>query len=343
MKKRLTLANIANIVGGEVVGNGSLEVDGLADLKLAGSNELSFLADKKYLPFLNDTQAAAVLIAELDDELEVSCACIIVADPYLAYARVSQLFDLSWQDKQGIHPSAFVDDSASVSATAWVGPKAIVDADAIIEDGAQVGAGSYVGERTTVGAYTRLSANVSLYHDVIIGKHCVIHSGAVIGSDGFGFAPNKSDDKGWVKIHQLGRVVLEDDVEVGANTAIDRGALQDTLIRNGVKLDNLVHLAHNVVVGERSAIAANSAIAGSTTIGSDCTVAGCVGINGHINITDNVHFTGMTMVTASIDEPGVYSSGVPFSANRQWRKNAVRFTQLDELAKRVKKIEKLNS
>lgn len=237
----------------------------------------------------------------------------------------------------GIHPTAVIDPTASVADTACIGPHVVVAAQARIEDNVVIGAGSVIGARCRIGRDTRIHPRVTLAHDVVVGQRCHLLSGAVIGSDGFGFANERGV---WHRIAQLGRVVLGDDVEVGANTTIDRGALDDTVIGNGVKLDNLIQIAHNVHIGDHSAMAAKVGIAGSTRIGRHCVFGGASGVAGHLDIADHVHLTGMTLVTGDIREPGVYSSGTGTDTNRQWRKNAVRFRQLDALARRLKELEK---
>ncbi|HBC35598.1 MAG TPA: UDP-3-O-(3-hydroxymyristoyl)glucosamine N-acyltransferase, partial [Marinobacter adhaerens] len=237
----------------------------------------------------------------------------------------------------GVHATAVVDPSASIAEDACIGPNVVVEAEAEIGEKVVVGAGSVIGARASIGSRTLIRPRVTLAHDVVVGERCHILSGAVIGSDGFGFANEKGV---WHRIAQLGRVVLGNDVEVGANTTIDRGALDDTVIGNGVKLDNLIQIAHNVRIGDHSAMAAMVGIAGSTRIGRHCVFGGASGVAGHLEIADQVHLTGMTLVTGDIREPGVYSSGTSADTNRQWRKNAVRFRQLDALARRVKELEK---
>jgi len=255
----------------------------------------------------------------------------------LGYAKLTAYFDRAPVAKVGVHPSAVVDNSATLGAEVSIGPNAVVSAGTVIEDGVIIGAGSCVGEDSHIGANSHLHANVTITHGVYIGRNCIFHSGSVIGADGFGFAP---DNNRWQKIHQLGGVVIGDRVEVGAGTTIDRGALGDTRIDTGVIIDNLVMIAHNVHVGEHTAIAGCSGIAGSTSVGKNCTIAGGVGMVGHINVCDGVHVSGMTLVNKSIKKPGAYSSGTGITAMKKWRKNAVRFSQLDDMAVRLKTLER---
>ena len=237
----------------------------------------------------------------------------------------------------GVHPTAVVDPQAVVDGSASIGPHAVVEAGARIGARCEVGAGCFVGREAVIGADTRLLPNVTIYHECVLGERVLIQAGAVIGGDGFGFA---NDGGRWVKIPQLGRVVIGDDVEVGANSTIDRGAIDDTVVEEGVKIDNLVMVAHNVHIGAHSAAAGCVGIAGSARIGRHCTLAGGVGIVGHLEIADGVHVTGMSMVTHAIHESGVYSSGTPLMENREWRKSSVRFKQLDDMARRLRELEK---
>ena len=331
-----TLAEIAQALGAELKGDPAVVVKGLATLQAAEPDQISFLANPQYAKYLASTRAAAVIVApELAEQCPTNVLCL--KNPYLGYARLSHWFDPMPVPEPGIHPSAVVDATATVAASAAIGPLAVVEAGADIGEQVIVGAGCVIGARSQVGAGTRLHAKAIVAHDTIIGQRCNILSGAVVGSQGFGFANEKGV---WHRIAQVGRVVLGDDVEIGANATIDRGAIADTIIGNGVKIDNLVQIAHNVQIGDHSAMAAHVGVAGSTTIGRHCVFGGAAGITGHIQITDGVQLTGMTMVTGSIGEPGVYSSGTSADTNRQWRKNAVRFRQLDAMAKKLRELEK---
>ena len=330
------LGDIAQALGAELKGDPEVRISGLATLQAAVPGQISFLANPAYGKYLADTRASAVIVAPAAAG-ESPTNVLLLDNPYLGYARLSHWFDPAPVPTPGVHPTAVVDDSARIAETACIGPNVVIEADVEIADHVVVGAGSVIGARSTIGSNTILRPRVTLAHDIVVGQRCHILSGAVIGSDGFGFANEKGV---WHRIAQLGRVVLGDDVEVGANTTIDRGALDDTVIGNGVKLDNLIQIAHNVQIGDHSAMAAMVGIAGSTRIGRHCVFGGASGVAGHLEITDQVHLTGMTLVTGDIREPGVYSSGTSADTNRQWRKNAVRFRQLDALARRVKELEK---
>jgi UDP-3-O-[3-hydroxymyristoyl] glucosamine N-acyltransferase len=336
VKKQYTLAELAQYLDAQLIGEPDCLIDGLETLTRAGAGQLSFLANAGYAKYLADCSASAVILHP-DQQERFAGNKLLVPEPYLSYARVTELFDPRPRLEVGCHPSAVVADDCRLGARVCIGANAVISEGVTLGDGVEVGAGCFIGAGTAIGANTYLAANVSIYHGVIIGPNCIIHSNAVIGSDGFGFAPAEGR---WQKVHQLGGVRIGAQVEIGAGTAIDRGALEDTVIGDGVKIDNQVHIAHNVRIGKNTAIAANSAIAGSASLGENCTVAGCVGIAGHVTIVDRVHLSGMSMVTNSISEPGSYSSGIPLSPSAEWRKNAVRFKQLNSLTARVKQLEK---
>jgi len=333
-----TLAQLAETLGAELRGDAQKVIYGLATLQDATEEQLSFLSNPHYRKLLEHTQAGALLLSATD-AAEYSGDCLIVDDPYVAYAQLSHHFDRTPKQAAGIHPSAVVAESALIDSTASIGPGVVIDEHAVISAGASIGAQCFISERSIVAEGGRLAPRVTLYHDVKIGKRVVIQSGAVIGGEGFGFAKHKGS---WHKIAQIGGVTIGDDVEIGANTTIDRGALSDTLIGNDVKLDNQIQIAHNVQIGDHTAIAACVGISGSAKIGRHCMLAGGVGLVGHIDICDNVFITGMTMVTHSITEPGAYSSGTAMQPAADWKKSAVRFRQLDDLAKRVRTLEKNN-
>jgi len=330
------LGDIAAHLGAELRGDPEAEIVGLATLQGASPGQMSFLANPSYARYLADTQASAVIIAPSVAD-QYGGSALLLDNPYLGYARLSHWFDPAPVATPGIHPSAVVASSATIADSASIGPLVVIEDDVVIGEGVAVGAGSIIGARCQLGDQCLLRPRVTLAHDVILGKRCHILSGAVLGSDGFGFANEKGV---WHRIAQIGRVVLGDDVEVGANTTVDRGALDDTVIGKGVKLDNLIQIAHNVSIGDHSAMAAMVGIAGSTRIGRHCVFGGASGVAGHLTIGDQVHLTGMTLVSGDISEPGVYSSGTSADTNRQWRKNAVRFRQLDSLARRIKNLEK---
>ncbi len=258
-------------------------------------------------------------------------------DPYLGYARTAALFHPFELEQCGIHPTATVDPTATIAESAWIGPQSVVMAGATIGESVYIGPGCVIAAAVTVGDNSRLMANVSLMEGTVVGCNCILHPGAVLGSDGFGFA---NDGGRWIKIPQLGRVVVGDWVEIGANTTIDRGALEDTTIGDGVKLDNLVHIAHNVQVDENCAMAAMVGIAGSTKIGAGTTFGGQAGIVGHIEIAAGTHCTARTLVTHSIHKPGVYSSATTADENAKWRRNSVQFKKLNESIQRLRRVEK---
>ncbi|MCG8516790.1 MAG: UDP-3-O-(3-hydroxymyristoyl)glucosamine N-acyltransferase [Pseudomonadales bacterium] len=335
-QKTYTLGEIAAALGAELQGDPDVRVEGLATLQAAGPGQLSFLANPAYARFLADTRASAVIVAPAMAEKSATNV-LLLDNPYLGYARLSHWFDPAPVAPSGVHPTAVVDPTAVIPDTACVGPQTVIEADVELGDGVVIGAGSVIGARCRIGAGSVLRPRVILAHDVVMGARCHILSGAVLGSDGFGFANERGV---WHRIAQIGRVVLGDDVEVGANTTIDRGALDDTVIGNGVKLDNLIQIAHNVSIGDHTAMAAKVGVAGSTRIGRHCVFGGASGVAGHLEIGDQVQLTGMTLVTGNLSEPGVYSSGTGAESNRQWRKNAVRFRQLDAMARKLKELEK---
>lgn len=331
-----TLKELALIVDAELIGDETCQISHLGDVETAVAGEITFISNKKYLPQLAECNASAVLLAEAIDNAAVANQ-LIVKDPYLAYAKLSVIFDTRPKTAAGIHPAAVIAPDAQLGSNVRIGANCVVEAGAVIGDDSELCAGVVVGGGAVIGSECLLHANVTIAHHCVLGDRVKIHSGTTIGSDGFGYAPSR--EEGWVKIHQNGRVVIGNNVEIGANCAIDRGAVKDTVIKDGVIIDNLVHIAHNVIVGERTAIAGCVGIAGSTELGAGCTMGGFVAINGHLKIADNVHFNGGTVVTKSISEAGHYASGSPMQDVRSWRKNMVRISQLDEWVGRIKKLE----
>lgn len=314
----------------------ALSFDSMATLQVAQSGQLSFLANPGYRKYLVSTQAGAVILHP-NEVSHYSGNKLVCADPYIAFALLSKLFSRTITSSLGIHPSAVVEAGAQVDPSASVGPQCVVQAGAVIEADVVLEAGVFIGAGAVVGAGSLLHSNVSISQGVSLGQRNEIHNNAVIGSEGFGFAKTSS---GWLKVHQLGSVVLGDDVEIGASTTIDRGALDNTVIGSGVKIDNQVQIGHNVRIGTGTAIAACAGVAGSATVGANCTIAGGAGLVGHIEVADNVHITGMTMVTKSIKQAGSYSSGTVMMPSDKWKRSAVRFSQLDTLAARLKKLER---
>ncbi|HXN14956.1 MAG TPA: UDP-3-O-(3-hydroxymyristoyl)glucosamine N-acyltransferase, partial [Usitatibacter sp.] len=281
---------------------------------------------------LASTRAGALIVGPGDREI-VSLPRIVSDNPYAYYARTVALFHPEPAVVAGVHPSAQVDRSASVAASAEVGPYVVIGAGARIGERARIGAASVVGERVSIGADTRLHPRVTLYDGVAIGARCVLHSGAVIGADGFGMARDQGQ---WIKIPQVGSVRIGDEVEVGANTCIDRGALDDTVIEDGVKLDNQIQIGHNCVIGAHTVIAGCTGISGSVTVGRHCMIGGGAGLVGHISICDHVTISGMTLITKNITQPGTYTSGLPFMPHAEWLRNAVHLRRLDALAARTR-------
>lgn len=332
-----TLGELAELLDVKLRGDASLCVDGLATLKNAVPGKLSFLSNPRYVSHLASCQATAVII---DPDFAAACqsAQLISSSPYVTYAKASQLFLTYETAEAGIHPTACIHSSVVLGANVAVGAHAVIDADVVIGEGSVIGAGTCIGARSSLGRNCRLFPNVTLYHEVRIGDNAVIHSSVVLGADGFGFA---FDGKRSSKIAQLGGVLIGDDVEIGAGSTIDRGALDDTIIGHGVKIDNQVQIAHNCVIGEHTIICGCSAIAGSTTIGRYCTIGGAVGVIGHLQIADKVMISAMSLVSQSIAEPGIYSSGTGLHQSKEWKRNIVRFRQLDDMAKRLRELEKI--
>ncbi|MGH8293430.1 MAG: UDP-3-O-(3-hydroxymyristoyl)glucosamine N-acyltransferase [Gammaproteobacteria bacterium] len=336
MPAEYTLAELAKSCRAQVRGDAGVRVHAVATLEHAGRGSISFLSNPHYRRHLASTRASAVILAPADADA-CPVPALVVDNPYLAYARVAAMLAPAPPARQGIDAAARVHPAAQVAASAWVGPGAVIEEAAVIAAGAAIGPNCVVLRAARVGEHTRLTANVTLAERVHVGKRGLIHAGAVIGADGFGIA---RDGERWVKVPQLGSVVIGDDVEIGANTTIDRGALEDTLIGDGVKLDNQIQIGHNVHIGEHTAIAGCAAIAGSARIGKRCMIGGAAGIVGHIEIADDVVITAMTLVSRSIHEPGVYSGSAPMDRAAQWRKNSVRFRQLDDLARRLQQLER---
>lgn len=326
---------------GDSVEGANCEISALATLVGAQKGQIAFLANKKYRQQLEDTHASAVIIAP--ESIDACKTIALVMDnPYMGYAMTAQLLDNTPASADNVHPSAVIDSSAVLGNNVCIGANAVIESGVNLADEVSIGAGCFVGKNAQIGKATTLWANTTVYHNVIIGEYCLIQANTVIGSDGFGYAPvnnGKNGQNKWLKIPQLGSVIIGDHVEIGASTTIDRGALEDTIIKSGVIIDNQVQIAHNVVLGENTAMAACSVVAGSTIVGKNCTMAGLVGVNGHINITDDCIFTGMAMVTKDVKTSGVYSSGLPAVENRVWRKTNARINRLESMAQRLKTLE----
>ncbi|MEZ5509125.1 MAG: UDP-3-O-(3-hydroxymyristoyl)glucosamine N-acyltransferase [Gammaproteobacteria bacterium] len=333
--RQWTLVQLAQALDVELKGDGAASVTGLSTLSAAQPGQISFLANPLYRAQLKDTRASAVI---LHPDLAAECpvACLVSTNPYLTFAKATHLFDQRPRQPMGIHPSAVVAADVVLGPDCRIGPRVVIEAGCVLGARVEIGPGSVIGACSRLGDDCLLHANVTLYHGVTVGQRCVMQSGVVIGGDGFGFAPAQGR---WHKIAQLGGVRIGDDVEIGASTTIDRGALQDTVIGNNVILDNQIQIAHNVEIGDGTAIAGCTGIAGSTKIGRHCTIAGAVGIAGHLEIADKVHITMRSAITKSISEPGSYSSGTAMSTTGEWRKNAARFRQLDDMARRIRQLE----
>ena len=343
----LRLCDIHAAQGGVLHGDGTRAIAGLASLESAGPDRLAFVAQARHAAAIESTQAAALIVPpELVPRASARGPCIETPQPYPYFARLTQW----WRSRQlaaqraaadpaepAIHPSAWVHPSAELAAGVRLGAFAVVEAGAQIGAGSEIGAQCVIGARARIGAQARLAAQVVIGHDCTLGARCIVHSGAVIGADGFGFAAH---EERWLKIEQLGAVRIGDEVEIGANTCIDRGTLDDTVLEDGVKLDNLIQIGHNVRIGAHTAMAGCVGVAGSAQIGAHCTFGGGAGVLGHLRIVDHVHITASTMVSRSILKPGQYSGAFPIDDNANWEKNAATLRQLYALRQRLKALEK---
>ena len=335
--KSYQLSDIATLLNVDYQGDAGVAFSGIATLAKATSTDVAFYDNPRYHSDLLQTKAGVVILKAAAASDCPTQNRVITKNPYLAYAKIAELFVKKVQRYAGIHASVVMGEHCQLAADVVIAPHVVIGQHVVLKAGVVIGPNCVIGSHVVIGENTELKANVTLCDQVTIGQQCMIHPGAVIGSDGFG---NARDGESWVKVPQLGGVIIGDRVEIGSNTTIDCGAIEDTVIADGVRLDNLVQIAHNVKIGKNTAIAGCTGIAGSTVIGKNCMIGGGAGINGHIEIADNVMITGMTMVTSSLLEPGLYSSGIPVATSREWRKNVVRFKQLDEMARRLKKLEK---
>ncbi len=335
----LTIAQLAADLSLEMLGSGESELSHVASLHRASAGSLSFLSNPKFLPQLAATKATAVIVRQ-EHAADCPCDALISENPYLSYALAAQRIHPLTEVIPGIAASAIVGEKCQIASSAMIEPLVTIGDGVIIGERVIIGAGSVIGDEVKIGDDSRIDARVVLYRAVQLGERCRIASGAVLGSDGFGFANNAGE---WVKIPQVGAVTLGNDVEIGANTTIDRGAIDDTMIGNGVIIDNLVQIAHNVSIGDHTAIAGCAGVAGSAKIGKYCSIGGSANIVGHKSIADHTIITAQTFVTRSIKTAGVYSSGVPMQENSIWRRNFARFKQLNEFSKRLRKLEKSNN
>ena len=336
-KKRYLLKEIAEYLALELRGDSECEIDGLGTLTGAGPTHLSFLSNKAYIDHLDTTGAAVVILSQ---EFLDRCPgnALISKNPYVSFAQATALFLPEQAQSAGIHPSAVVADDVELPASVYIAPNAVIERGVKLGEGVRVGAGCFIGQGSSLGAGCVLHSGVTLYHDVRLGENVIIHSGTVIGADGFGFA---FDGEKSIKIHQLGGVDIGDNVEIGAGSTIDRGAIDSTTIGNGVKIDNQVQIGHNTQIGDHTVICGCTAIAGSATIGKYCVLGGASGMVGHLTIADGVQVSAMSLVSRSISESGTYSSGTGQMKTSDWKRAIVRFQQLDSIARRVKELELL--
>lgn len=332
----ICLAQLAKQLDAQLHGDGDIIVTSIASMNTAKSGQITFLSDSRYREKLPSCQASAVVLTEADLPF-CQTAALVVKNPYLTYAKMAQLMDTTPASAEGIAASAVISENVKLGNNVSVGANAVIESGAELGDNVSIGAGCFIGKDTRIGANTKLWANVSVYHRVVIGKDCLIQSGAVIGSDGFGYANDRGN---WIKIPQLGTVEIGDRVEIGACTTIDRGAIDDTIIGNGVIIDNQCQIAHNVIIGDNTAVAGGVIMAGSLKIGRYCQIGGASVINGHMEICDKVVVTGMGMVMRPITEPGIYSSGIPLQPNKVWRKTAALVLNIDDMNKRLKRMER---
>lgn len=334
-RKSYSLREITARFGGEIAGDSGVEVRRVATLESATPESIAFLTNERYLPQLRTTRAGAVIVGQSARDA-TRLPRIVCANPYAYFARVSALFNPARPPRPGVHASAVVDSSAKIAEDTEIGPCVVVGRNARIGAGCVAGAGCCIGDDVTIGSGSTLHANVTIYHDCVIGERVILHSGVVIGADGFGIA---LEEDRWVKVPQIGRVVIGNDVEIGANTTVDRGALDDTVIEEGVKLDNLIQIGHNVRIGAHTAIAGCAGVAGSAKIGRYCRIGGASGIAGHLVIADHVEISAYTLIAKSIDRPGTYTGAYPFEPHPQWRRNAAQLRHLYELTQRIRALE----
>jgi UDP-3-O-[3-hydroxymyristoyl] glucosamine N-acyltransferase len=342
LRRDVTLDELIERFGGELAGApGDRRISGLASLASAGPADLSFLSAPRHRDAAESTRAGAVIVATpLADAVRAGAGRILVADPYAHFAKLARWFAEQLDDEPAapaIHPSAVLAATARLGPGVRVGAQAVIEAGVELGEGVVIGAQCYVGRDTRIGAGSRLHAGVTVYHGCEIGERCIVHSGTVIGSDGFGFA---REGERWAKIPQLGRVLIGDDVEIGSNCSIDRGALDDTVIGDGCKLDNLIQIAHNVRIGEHTALAGCVGVAGSAVIGRRCMIGGSAGILGHLEICDDVVVSAMSLVTRSITEPGFYTGVFPLMPNAGWERAAAVLKQLPRMRERLRAVER---
>ena len=338
----IRLGDLVERFGGELIGDPNTQVVGIAPLTDAGVSHISFLSNSKFRAQAGQSNAAALILSPNDDALVAQTyrgARIVTKNPYAYFARAAQHFEslTAFVPAPGIHPTAWVDPAAQVDATAHIGPQVTIEAGAVVKAGAVIGAGCFIGREAVVGEGTQFFANVTFHARCVIGARGILHSGAVIGTDGFGFA---NEGGVYIKIPQVGRVVIGDDVDIGANTTVDRGALADTIIEDGVKLDNQIQIGHNCHLGAHTAMAGCVGVAGSAKIGKYCTFGGAAMVLGHLTIVDHVHVSSASMVSRSILEPGQYTGFYPLAKNSEWEKSAAIVRNLGAMREKIRALEK---
>ena len=331
-----TLGQLAQLLGAKLVGDADLQIQRLATFDGAQSGDITFVSDKKLLENLSQCNASAIVLP-LSEQDTYQGNALFMEVPYIGYAMLARIFDTTHNLPTNIAASAVISETATIGQNVAIAENVVVGANATISDNCQLFANVVIGVNASIGENTKIYPNVSVYSESVIGKRCIIHANTVIGSDGFGNVPYQG---AWVKIPQIGKAVIGDDVEIGSSCTVDRGALSDTIIHNGVRIDNQCHIAHNVVIGEHSVFAGGASVAGSTVFGKNCMVGGCAVINGHITLADNVTITGYSMVVKSISEAGVYSSGTPAVENKKWTRNTAFTLKIQDLFKRVKSLER---
>jgi UDP-3-O-[3-hydroxymyristoyl] glucosamine N-acyltransferase len=336
LSRSLTLGELASKTRATLQGDPALEINGVGTIARASKGQITFLASPKYAHYLATTQASAVVLSP-HEASQATLPAIVSADPKLTFAQIAHILYPFEKLQAGLHPTAIIGEGCEIHPNAYIGPYCVLGDRLKIGPNVILQSGCHIGNDCEIAEGTLFFPNVTVYHGCKIGRDCTLHSGVVIGSDGFGFAKNQS---GWLKVPQVGGVKVGDRVEIGANTTIDRGAIEDTEIGNDVILDNLIQIAHNVKIGDGTAIAASVSIAGSATIGKHCQIGGASCIVGHLSITDHVNLVGSSNVGQSITQPGTYASGLTVNDIRVWKRNLVRFHQLDDMAKRLIEVEK---
>lgn len=331
----MKLSDLAQQLDAKLYGDKNIIITGIASINNAQIGHITFLKDQRFLNQLSSCRASAVILSK-NNLIFCKVAALVVEDPYIAYVKIARLMDNSPKPARNIASEAIIAPDAILGQRVGIGANAVIESEVILGDDVIIGPGSFIGQKTKIGTGTRLWANVTIYHEVEIGEFCLIQSGAIIGSDGFGYI---NDHGVWIKIPHLGTVKIGNNVEIGACTTIDRGTLDDTKIESGVIIDNQCQIAHNVKIGAHTAIAGGVIMAGSLTIGQYCMIGGASVINGHINICDKVTITGMGMVIKAITQPGIYSSGIPVQPNTVWWKTAALIMRISNINKRIKTIE----